>query len=217
MKKIFISLFLTFALLILSNVESNGQACCPSGYDHTIDTISINGTCELYVEYCYKCDPHTLYRSVYICNIIIPWNQPGGCNLDGTDIGSQGFWEAIYVETLEKLTNKPSCGNYEPCGEVPCTTSYMPNRFVEIKKAACFRKFENPFTQQTSIIPCETEAQCVIEYCVCYDGPNLTYNIISSYEVGSSGCPKRKIGIGGPFVGPDEPDHSPFACFNPCY
>lgn len=74
MKRILFSLIFTFSLLILSNVESKGQCSCPSGYTHTIDTVNINGTCELYVEYCYKCDPHTLYRSVQICNIIIPWS-----------------------------------------------------------------------------------------------------------------------------------------------
>lgn len=137
--------------------------------------------------------------------------------MDGTDIGGQNFWDKVYEGVLKELTSKPSCGNYEPCGSVPCTTAHMPNRFVEIKKSACFRKFENPLTQETHIIPCETEAQCVIEYCVCWDGANLFYNKLNSYEVGESNCVRRKIGIGGPFVGPDEPDPSPYSCFNPCY
>ncbi len=56
MKKIFISIILTFALLILSNVESNGQ--CETGY--TSQTITTNiGGCDYVVKFCYKCPEPT--------------------------------------------------------------------------------------------------------------------------------------------------------------
>jgi len=202
----------------MSNVESKGQACsCPDSvtYTKTSQMIQYNSNCFVIVEFCYFCSPATLERSIFICNIIIPWNQ-AGCSWDGVDIGSQVFWETIYVSLIKKLPSLSGCEDYEPCGVYPCDGPF-PNRFVEIKKAACFRRVVNPILFQTEIIPCQTDAICKIEYCVCWNGTDYTVNKLNSSEIGTSGCVKRVIGVGGGYLDPLNPNPSPDACFSPCY
>ena len=218
MNKFFITLIFTLTFLIMSNVESMGQSCdCPDStlYTKTTQVIQYNTNCYVIVEFCYFCSPTTLERSIYICNVIIPWNQ-GSCNWDGVDIGSQVFWETIYENLILKLPSLSECDDYELCDEFPCDSPF-PNKVVEIKKASCFRRILNPILMQTEIIPCQTEATCKIEYCVCWNGTDYTINKTKSSEIGTSNCIKRVIGVGGGFADPPSPNPSPNACFNPCY
>jgi len=105
MKKIIFSLFITFTLLILSNVESIGQCpSCPSPYSSYSTTFS-NGSCTLTVNFCLDCAP-TGHPVMSICSITVP-NSCSSVNVNAS------LWNLARNEMLVKAVSV--CGGVGPC------------------------------------------------------------------------------------------------------
>lgn len=71
MKRIFLSFLVTFALMIMTNVESMAQ--CQSGYTNKKVQLTIAG-CNYEVEICYQCGVHNA-GEVYIIGVTLLPNQ----------------------------------------------------------------------------------------------------------------------------------------------
>ncbi len=110
MNKFFITFFLTFTLLILSNVESKGQCTdCPMGWFNYSFVYEVPGTdCEITVYYCTNCAP-TGHVTVHICNIIVPYED---CEIQL----NPGFWDGLKkAAILDALTKCDLLGAAGPC------------------------------------------------------------------------------------------------------
>ncbi len=85
-KKLFISLILSFSLLILSNVESKGQcSSCLSGMTPASFVFTLSTGCQITVNYCWKCPtPPHLPGAATLCNISIPSGNCIGIVIDVT-------------------------------------------------------------------------------------------------------------------------------------
>ncbi len=170
MKKLFISLILTFTLLILSNIESNGQ--CETGY--TSKTVTIQaGNCEYYVEVCYKCEVH--FPGTVRINKF--WLVDSTCN-NALDID-------LVVNTFY-ITMRDGAfiySNFCPDGlynTPPCGGGY--NQF-EIHYAYCWQQWyrHNGDGPVREYWPCEDNANCTETFKVCRELPSnkfITYDRI---------------------------------------
>ncbi len=152
MKRIFYSLILTFSLLILSNVESNGQCSgCSSPYASQTATYVYNSSCSITINFCLDCSP-TGHPIMKLCSITIPYNS----NCYNIPIDPT-FWNNIRNEMLIKAALV--CGTFGPC----------PQRIAaDIYQATCW-KLENDWELgMVHIVPCDEEpGSCMQEYEVC--------------------------------------------------
>jgi hypothetical protein len=161
MKKIILSLILTFTLLILSNVESKGQ--CETGYTSKTLTIQV-GNCDYGVEVCYKCELHhpgTIRMKKF-------WLIDSNC-VNSLDIDI--VVNSLYLEISDGsfiLTNFCPDGLYNtpPCNEQG--TSY--NEFT-FYYAYCWQQWyrSNGVAFVREYWPCEENAGCEERIKVCWD------------------------------------------------
>ena len=197
MKRIFYSLILTFSILILSNVESNGQCSCPPANQVSFNMTLPSG-CKITIVYCRDCQP-TGHASMELCHVIIPYS--GACIGMAID---QAFW--LEVKKAMVFNAAAACGNIGPC----------PQKVVyEIYDAACKRLvFVNP-PDQPSYIKIENcpndPGICKQEFELCWDGFNFNINVSNPVLIESGECIYQPIFI------PTNPSLLYPDCFNSCF
>jgi hypothetical protein len=195
-KKLIISLFLTFALLILSNVESNGQCNpCQIGYTPKSFNYQVTETsCTITVNYCAFCAP-TGNPIVKLCSITIPHDN------DCKNLNLTNFeWNKIKEAMVSDAAN--SC-----IGIPPCPTQIT----TEVYQAECYRLENDWINGMVWILPCESEAgECRQNYQVCWNGSTL--QVIKHGHpvlIDEGDCLPDTIII--------DPDDLYENCFNTCY
>ncbi len=163
-KKLFISLILTFTLLILSNEESNGQ--CPSGYSSKVVTIPV-GPCDYKVEVCYKCEIH----------------HPGTIKINRIEIVDTSCYSGLnIIQILLQIYTEISTGGFiysnfcidswydaPPCTEPLNESAY--SQFI-ISYSYCWqvRHRHNGIEPIFELIPCEENASCTETIRYCFNG-----------------------------------------------
>jgi hypothetical protein len=195
MKKIFISLILTFALLILSNVESRGQcASCPSGYVPQQVNLDIGGGCIVTIHYCMLCHP-TGTPEAKLCGVYIPVS----CGVITMDYE---FWWNIRKKLITDLAIKCSySGEIEPCPQ---------QNVFSIDEGFCYGIYPNHPTNPTGydIKPCVGEAgECYKTYEICWEGSDLKLKVINQTII-PAGCDVMEFEF--------DPNDPPYYCFTFC-
>jgi hypothetical protein len=158
-KKLFFSLILTFTLLIISNVESNGQCTdCPAGwFNYSFVYKSSRYDCDITVHYCTNCAPHG-FTEIKICNLIIPTDT---CSITLNPL----FWE-----NLKKAVVVQSLSECNMLGIVPPCSTFSRTQVI-VTSADCFRAEFDDIAEVANILPCEEdEGECVQEFSVCFNG-----------------------------------------------
>jgi len=158
MKKIIFSLFITFTLLILSNVESIGQCpSCPSPYVSASFQFTLpNGCGPITVNYCRDCSP-TGHPIVKLCSVEIPYYITQCQNLQ---LG-YSFWDEVKRQTL--LNMYVYCINLEI---LPCPQRTV----VEFYNTNCMTVEADITSQFWNLVPCEQDAGiCMQEWTLCWD------------------------------------------------
>jgi len=156
MKKLIVSLFLTFTLLIISNNES--IAACPSGWSSTTVTMTI-GNCDYYIEVCYKCEV-TNPGKVKVHRF---WLVDSTCNntLSITQITSQMYNEIS--------TGAFIYANLCPDALYPTPPCEFGTKQFEVMYHYCWQQWYryNGVSNVREYWPCDDNACCVelIEYC----------------------------------------------------
>ncbi len=200
MKKLILSLFLTFTLLILSNVESKGQcATCPSGYtSKSVNHVLSNG-CEITINYCIFCGP-TGHGAMKLCSITIPYHAaPNPCYnmvIDGS------FWQEVKHAMV--FNAAVECGNIGPC---PQRVNY------EIYQASCW-KLDIVWGQfpRLEMKPCPLEAgECLQEFEICWNPTGFVIDPKPPVLIDPGECTFQPI--------PIDPDPTKLYldCFNSCW
>jgi len=127
-KKLFISLILTFSLLIMTNVESKGQCpSCPSPYtnhsvNHTL-TTGPNAGCEITINYCLFCHPSGHAES-RLCSVTIPYTTNPYDPCFGMTLDAN-FWNEVRHAMI--FNSAVVCGNIGPCPYRVVFTTYQAN------------------------------------------------------------------------------------------
>jgi hypothetical protein len=155
MKKFILTFILTFTLLILSNIESNGQACsCPTGwFDYSFDYVVPGTSCTITVNFCTNCAPtgHTL---IELCNIVVPYSSACEITLNPP------FWT--------QLRNALAVNAIISCdlGTEPC-----PGRNQTIvSHGACMKLEFDDIAQEVTIEKCDQDpGVCETEIFVCWN------------------------------------------------
>ncbi len=176
MKKIIFSLIITFTLLILSNVESNGQ--CASGYSSKTITLTL-GNCDYVIDVCYKCEV-TNPGSVYIRQIT---EVDSSCNnaLPIDQIIAQAYAEISTGAFIYSNLCIDSWYDAPPCNG---GTAY---KEFEIIFNYCWqiRLRDNGYQHVFEFIPCEDNATCIETLRYCFANPGYT-KLTSSYSSAQS-------------------------------
>lgn len=195
-KKLFISLFLTFALLILSNVESEGQCTdCPMGwFNHSFIYKPLSTKCDIIVHYCTNCAP-TGFMEIKICNLIIPTDT---CSITLNPL----FWENLKKElVVQSLTECDMLGIVPPCSSLSRTQ-------VIVTAADCFRAEFDDIAEVANIIPCEEDTgECSQTASLCFNGTDYIVTI-------TPGTPDGDCSNVTPTIDADDKYED---CFHTCY
>lgn len=193
MKKIIFSLIITFTLLILSNVKSNGQ--CPPGWSTKTVSIPYAG-CVYQIEICYQCLV-THPGPVYINKIE---RVVGPC-------APSNWGDAIpylmdYISSAQFVFNE-LCIWTKPG---PCPDNSFTSTF---KYYYCFEEYDGP----DKVRPCDIEVYCEVTYSYCAKNGLIHRNVV----------PPSPTPVGGPIPTHEEcPEygwHYPDNCFRvstPC-
>lgn len=170
MKRVFLGFLVSFALLIISNVESKGQ--CETGY--TSKTVTIQaGNCDYIVEVCYKCELH--HPGIVKIN---KWWQLDSTCINALDIDL--VLGQIYQEISDGafiLTNFCTDGLYNT---PPCGSGY--NEF-KIYHSYCWQQWQrwNGITWVREYWPCEENATCEVIAKVCFNTTTQQFETTYSY------------------------------------
>jgi hypothetical protein len=197
MKKLFISLILTFILLILSNVESNGQcSSCPSGYESKSFQATLPGSsCIVTFNVCVFCAP-TGNPQVQFCNAYFP----SSCFSNQV---SAFDWFLMKKEVMGKILM--DCETEIP----PCST--MSKTASEYYEAACLIASFNGAENRIEFQPCNsTPGTCRTDFAACVEDDEIVIEITGGPTVTDTGdC--------GPAVLNLNPLILPMACFSFCF
>lgn len=200
MTKFILTLFITFTLLILSNVEGKGQcSSCPSGYTSESVNHTLSNGCEVTINYCLFCQP-TGHGAVRLCSVTIPYtNDPfDPCYnlvIDGI------FWD----EVREAMTfnSAVECGNIGPC---PQRMNY------EVYQASCMQATIEwtPYPPRYVLKPCPQEAgECMQEFEICWEPTGFKITKQPPVLLDPGECSPAPISL--------DPDDLYLDCFNSCW
>jgi hypothetical protein len=191
--KIIISFMLTFTLLLVSNVESNGQcASCPSGYSPQSVPLDLGSGCVITIYYCMLCHP-TGHSEAKLCGVFIPIT----CGVIDIDMN---FWKMVREALIIDLAT--ACD--DEIGPCPERISFS------IEEGFCLGIYPNHPTNPTGYIikNCEADAgTCYKQYQVCYVGSALTYHVVNTYIVPGD-CDFMEFEF--------DPNDPPYYCFTFC-
>jgi len=174
MKKIIFSLIITFTILILSNVESNGQ--CPSGF--TLKTVTLTiGPCDYDVRLCYKCGLANP-GEVSIVDITL---KDDSC----TPLPLEQVFDGIYA----------TLNNYQFIYNELCTSYSVPNcpnlsDIFTVKWWCCWEvERVEYFGEETyKYRPCNYDSYCIEYLQFCWDAIEEVYEQ-HYYDIVSFGSP----------------------------
>ncbi len=199
-KKLFISLILSFSLLILSNVESKGQCTCPnSNYQQASFQMTLANGCPITVNYCRLCHP-TGNPEARLCSIEIPYTN---INCQNMVIDSY-FWAQVRLEMVKYIYY--NCISLEV---LPCPHQTL----VDIYSASCYYMLDNPIAQMIEIKPCPYDpGLCLQEWEICYD---IDEDIVTYSPKGEPYLLEEGNCSGPPPI--IEYISTPSDCFNSCY
>jgi hypothetical protein len=193
MKRIFLILILTFTLLILSYVESNGQcSSCPTNFTPKSVNLNLGGGCFVTIHYCSYCHP-TGHTEGKLCGVYIPVT----CGVITMDYAF--WWKVREAMILDMAT---ICE--DEIGPCPERTSFS------IEEGFCYGIYPNHPQNPTgyNIKPCEADpGQCYKEYEVCYEGTELIYTVVDTYIVPGD-CDVMEFDF--------DPNDPPYYCFTFC-
>lgn len=176
MKKIFLSLLITFALLILSNVEGKGQACsCPTGYSTVSFDYEYNSSCTLTINLCVMCHP-TGHPEIRLCGVTFDY---GNSKCDQITI-DPNFWAEIRKQSVLHVN-----GNLCNIGVGPCPQLAT----YEYYNGMCKEIINDTFNDLIYIRNCDGEAGlCISESYLCWNGSELIYTANPPHYVDDGDC-----------------------------
>jgi hypothetical protein len=182
MKNFISLLIITFALLVMSNVESKGQ--CASGYSSKTITLTL-GNCDYVIDVCYKCEV-TNPGSVYIRQIT---EVDSSCNnaLPIDQIIAQAYAEISTGAFIYSNLCIDSWYDAPPCNG---GTAY---KEFEIIFNYCWqiRLGDNGY----EYIPCEDNATCIEKLKYCYNTITQEYDKILPSTFSSPQTPPCELEV----------------------
>lgn len=185
MKKIISFLIITFALLIISNVESKGS--CASGFTQDTVTVTI-GNCDYLITVCFKCAV-TNPGEVYIKSIA---EVDSSCNnaLPIDQIIDQAYSEISNGSFIYSNLCIDSWYDAGPCDGSP--TNY--SQFI-IHFSYCWQ-IKNRYNGSEYIddyIPCEDNAECTETLTYCFNASTGKYDKVLPSTLSSAQTPPCEL------------------------
>lgn len=186
MKRVFLSFLVSFALLIISNLESKGQYTCASGFTMVTHTVPGGNGCDYLVEICVKCVPtHPGEIDLHPWRIRAhPDNPNCGISDEVIDYIYQHVSSAHFIFTyLCTWTTAPPCKPEPPETEVDTLIVTVDNYF-------CYFEFKDyEYYQGDTVIvdavePCYRDRYCEVKirYCMRTDlnPPEFISEVVSA-------------------------------------